>query len=77
MQETNSQIEIKPIEKIQQAVRLLLVPGHVYELRCPKAGKYKTISGYFNDFDALAAEAEAHLEQRWGMTLPAERLTGT
>src|SRR5438270_11086233 len=28
---------------------VVFVPGCTYELRCPKAGKRKTISGYFTD----------------------------
>ena len=32
------------ISVIQRALGLILEPGHVYELRCPKAGKWKTVS---------------------------------
>lgn len=44
---------------IEKCLGILLEPGHVYELRCPKAGKHKTISGYFDDFGTMARTAEA------------------
>ena len=37
---------------------MLFEPGQVVELRAPKAGKYGTISGYFNDHAKLAQELE-------------------
>ena len=44
-------------KNIEEAVRLWLEPGHVYELRCPKAAKYRTISGYFDDPARLVSQA--------------------
>jgi hypothetical protein len=38
---------------ILEALTLLCVPGNVYELRCPNTPK-RTISGYFDDLQALA-----------------------
>ncbi len=45
------------IPEILSAARLLFRPGDVVELRVFKAGKRGTVSGYFNDFEALAREA--------------------
>lgn len=42
---------------IHQTLELLHAPGDVVELRIPKAGRYRTISGYFDDFEALAKVA--------------------
>ncbi len=39
-------------------LRMLLGDG-VHELRAPKAGKYRTVSGYFDDLAALAAASES------------------
>src|SRR5574341_106006 len=39
------------------ALDVLLEPGTVAELRIPKAGRQKTISGYFSNFDKLAEAA--------------------
>ena len=51
--------------EIRRAVDILFRPGDVVEVRVPKAGRYRTISGYFSDFDELAA-AVARLEQnKW------------
>jgi hypothetical protein len=36
-------------EQIQRAAELVMVPGSVHELRIPKAGREKTVSGYFDD----------------------------
>ena len=43
--------------KIERGITALCIPGGVYELRCVKAGKYRTISGYFEDFEEMAAAA--------------------
>jgi hypothetical protein len=43
---------------IEAAIRILFEPGQVVELRAPKAGKYGTISGYFDDHAKLAIELE-------------------
>jgi hypothetical protein len=41
-------------EEILRTYRLLVAPGAVHEVRIPKAGRRGTISGYFNDGEALA-----------------------
>ena len=46
-------------ESIRGAIEILFEPGQVVELRVPKAGKYGTISGYFNDHQKLAQELES------------------
>jgi hypothetical protein len=43
-------------DEIRRALALLYEPGHVVELRAPESAQ-RTISGYFDDFDALAAAA--------------------
>jgi len=45
------------LEQCRAFLRLLCEAGQVYELRCPKAGKYKVVSGYFDDVDRMAAAA--------------------
>lgn len=45
--------EASPREKIARGIKLLMQPGAVHEIRVPKAGRRGTISGYFNDLDAL------------------------
>lgn len=40
--------------EIIRAMNIYHKPGDVVELRIPKAGRAKTISGYFNDFEILA-----------------------
>jgi hypothetical protein len=53
-----------PVE-IRRAVDILFRPGEVVEVRVPKAGRYRTISGYFSGFGELAS-AVARLEQnKW------------
>jgi P4 family phage/plasmid primase-like protien len=49
------------IPEVLRAARLLFRPGDVVEVRVPKAGKLRTIAGYFDDFEKLAA-AVATLE---------------
>jgi len=44
-------------EDILRTWHVFRQPGEVLELRIPKAGRYKTISGYFNDPGALADAA--------------------
>jgi hypothetical protein len=44
---------------IRTGLRLLLAPGNVYELRIPKAGRFGTVSGYFDDLEAMADAAES------------------
>src|SRR5262245_23803771 len=42
---------------IISALRLLIPPGQVTEIRIPET-RYKTVSGYFDDIEKLAAAAE-------------------
>jgi hypothetical protein len=53
--------ELKPevsgtndVEKIRQSIAVIIEPGDVHELRVPKAGKYRTISGFYDDPNLLA-----------------------
>lgn len=43
---------------VLQAARLLFRPGDVVEVRVPKAARQRTISGYFDDFEQMAAAVE-------------------
>jgi hypothetical protein len=43
-----------PFNEIRRAAELIMQTGAVYELRIPKAGREKTISGYFDDPTKLA-----------------------
>jgi len=43
--------------EIRRAVSLVCPPDSVVELRVPKAGRLKTISGYYNDHDKLVEDA--------------------
>jgi hypothetical protein len=60
----NHSSAVKPLctkadrDNIEAAIKTLFEPGQVVELRAPKAGKYGTISGYFNDHSKLAVELE-------------------
>jgi hypothetical protein len=45
------------ISDIHQSVELLMTPGDVHELRVPKAGRYGTISGYYDNPTKLASDA--------------------
>src|SRR5271163_2375551 len=47
-------------EHIDAAIAALFSPGDVVELRIPKAGRFRTISGYFDDFVKLADAIEKH-----------------
>lgn len=47
-------------EHIDAAISALFRPGDVVELRIPKAGRFKTISGYFDDFNRLAETIEQY-----------------
>jgi hypothetical protein len=44
---------VSPAEEIARTFALLVEPGDVHEVRMPKAGRHGTISGYFDDGDAL------------------------
>ena len=48
-----------PREEILRACGLLMVPGDVHEIRVPKTGRLGTISGYFDDAEALADAVES------------------
>jgi hypothetical protein len=48
-----------PREEILRSCHLLMAPGDVHEIRIPKAGRLGTISGYFDDAEALADAVEA------------------
>lgn len=39
---------------IRRALEVVAEPGDVNEIRIPKAGRQRTISGYFDDIDAMA-----------------------
>lgn len=41
-------------DRIVNSIKLFFQPGEVWELRIPKAGRYGTASGYFNDPEAFA-----------------------
>ncbi len=45
--------------RVDVATLALLLGEGVHELRAPKAGKFRTVSGYFSDPTALAAAAES------------------
>ena len=45
-------------DEVRRAIETLFRPGDVVEVRVPKAGKHRTISGYFVDFEELAQEIE-------------------
>jgi P4 family phage/plasmid primase-like protien len=45
-------------QNIEEAIGILFEPGQVVEVRAPKAGKYGTVSGYFNDHKKLAEKLE-------------------
>ena len=54
--ETTTRRPNNPQVYIRRVLNLLYTSGSVVELRCLKT-KYGTLSGYFNDFDKLAAAA--------------------
>jgi hypothetical protein len=45
---------VSPREEILRTCRLLMAPGDVHEVRVLKAGRAGTVSGYFDDHEALA-----------------------
>lgn len=45
-------------QNIESAIGILFEPQQVVEVRVPKAGKYGTVSGYFNDHKKLAQKLE-------------------
>jgi hypothetical protein len=46
-----------PEQEMLRTCRLLMQPGEVHELRVPKAGRERTISGYFDDPEKMAGAA--------------------
>jgi KaiC/GvpD/RAD55 family RecA-like ATPase len=54
-------MSVPTVVEIRQSAALLFQPGDVVEVRVPKAGKLRTVSGYFSDFQKMA-EAAAQLE---------------
>ena len=58
----NADAEVADVsDEVRRAIAVLFRPGDVVEVRVPKAGKHRTISGYFEDFEELA-HAVARLE---------------
>jgi len=51
--------------EIRRAAGLLFRAGDVVEVRVPKAGRQRTISGYFSDFEQLAQAVERLDRNRW------------
>ena len=49
-----------PCDEILRAVRLLMAPGDVHEVRILKAGSEGTVSGYFDDPSAVVNEVEKY-----------------
>lgn len=60
------------LDEISKAITLLYKPGDVIELRVPKAGRLRTISGYFSNQEKLA---EALRELSKNEALPGIYLT--
>ena len=52
-------------DQILQTWRIFRQPGEVLELRVPKAGRYKTISGYFDDPAKLADAAVGLADEKF------------
>lgn len=61
-----------PLDQIKAGIRALCIPGQTYEIRVPKAGRYRTISGYFDNLDEMA-DAVHHLSD--GRKVPAVYVT--
>jgi Protein of unknown function (DUF3631) len=61
--ESQAAATLTPEEEILRTCRLLMAPGAVHELRIPKAGREKTVSGYFDSPEKLA-EAALKLDSR-------------
>ena len=51
--------------EVRRAAALLFTASDVVEIRVPKAGRYRTISGYFNDLEELVKEAARLEELKW------------
>jgi hypothetical protein len=48
------------LQEIQRGISVLHAPGTVIEMRIPKGGKLRTISGYFDDQEKLAQEIQKY-----------------
>lgn len=55
---SDSDVTADVVHEVRRTIALLFRPGDVVEVRVPKAGKHRTISGYFDDFEQLAREVE-------------------
>jgi len=51
--------------EVRRAAALLFSPSDVVEIRVPKAGRHRTISGYFSDQERLAQEVQRLEEHRF------------
>jgi hypothetical protein len=51
-------VRVEAKDEIRRAIGLLFRPDDVVEVRVPKAGKRRTVSGHFQDFEALARAVE-------------------
>ncbi|MCC6389108.1 MAG: helix-turn-helix transcriptional regulator [Bryobacterales bacterium] len=67
--ETEPEVEaVNPDEdlvEIRRAVGILFRPGDVVEVRVPKAGRYRTISGYFSGCGELVSAMTRLEENKW------------
>ena len=67
---SNAQSKNQNQSDILTGLKLLCVPGELYELRCPKTGNDGTVSGYFDDLTKLAYHADY-----WSGVAPAVYIT--
>lgn len=49
--------KVEPIDQIRRGIAAICIPGEAYELRVPEAGKYKVISGNYDNFHKMAFDA--------------------
>lgn len=63
--DADSAVAVESTDEIRRAIDLLFRSGDVVEVRVPKAGRQKTISGYFQDFESLARAIERIEEGRY------------
>jgi hypothetical protein len=52
------EVTVESIDEVRRAIASLFRPGDVVEVRVPKAGKQRIISGYFENFEELARAVE-------------------
>lgn len=55
--------------EILRGLKIYHAAGDVFEFRLPDAGKFKTIGGYFNDFDKAADEAITLSQRHPGLAI--------